>query len=336
MEHDFKLAGRMATRLPTDDDRHVPSGRLVLGAAQFGQPYGNGPDRSAPSDRAVGDILDRALRHGVEDLDTARAYGDSEAAVGRAVRDRPGIRIVTKIEPLPAEINFGSSRAVAAAVRASADTSLAALGTGRVDTVLLHRARDAVCAHGAAVDELRALVGAGMASRWGVSLSTPTELAAVHRLPDLGYVQLPFNLLDRRWKAAPTASLLAGTDVHVTVRSALLQGLLVGSDPARWPTAPGVDPAAIIAELHRLASELGRTDPLELAIGYVLGHDWVDAVVLGLRRPDQLTALLDAVAAPPLDEDQIRYVEHCIPAGPDDLIDPSRWRFRRRPTKGTR
>lgn len=289
---------------------------LVLGAAQFGQAYGNGPDRRAPSDADAARILADAAEEGVMEVDTARAYGESEAVLGRVRRSSPSLRVVTKIAPLGPD-GTGDE------VRASLTASLAALRTDRVDTVLLHRAEDLVRPR--ALDALREATAAGTAGRWGVSLSTPTELLAALAIPDLSYVQLPVNLLDRRWLTADVQAALADrTDVTIAARTVLLQGLLVGSDPGRWPQLPGIDPAALITALRTLAADLGRPSTLDLAIGYVVGLPWVDAVVLGLRRPDQLPPLIRAVRHP-LTGDQLRLVQERLPAGSDRLLTPSRW-----------
>ncbi|WP_029136704.1 aldo/keto reductase [Nakamurella lactea] len=308
----------------------IRPGRLVLGAAQFGQSYGNGVDREPPDNAVAAEILRTALDGGVDEIDTARAYGASESAIGQALGtigpagDR--LRIVTKVRPLD-DISVDDDPATAEhAIRASIRTSLEQLRRANVDALLLHRARDLTVAGGTAVTTLDALVSEGTAARWGVSVGSVDDLLAACATPGVGYVQLPFNLLDRRWLAEPVQQALRERrDIRIVVRSVLLQGLLSSDDPRRWPAIPGVDASATQSAMTRLVAELGRLDPLDLAIGYVLGHPWVDAVVLGVRRPAQLADILTATSAAPLSAEGIELVHRTIDGGPHDLVDPSRW-----------
>lgn len=300
---------------------------FVLGAAAFGQPYGSGADRAAPGDEVVGSLLRAAAERGIRMVDTARAYGESEAVLGRA-RAAGGLGmlgIVTKVRPLDALDPAAAAVDVAAAVRRSVHESLEALAADRVDVMLLHRARDAERGAGAAPRALAELVEDGVVGRWGISVTGAAELVRAVSYPGMRYVQVPFNLLDRRWLSpAVQQALSARPEVHVTVRSALLQGLLASTDGRPWPAA-GVDGPATLTRLDRLVAELGRRDRLDLCLAYVRGHAWVDDVVLGCRRLGQLGQLADALERPSLTADEIAAVHAAVAPGPLNLVDPSRW-----------
>jgi aryl-alcohol dehydrogenase-like predicted oxidoreductase len=299
-------------------------GALVLGAAQLGQSYGNGPDRNPPPAETVARLLHQAVRLGVTEVDTARAYGESEQVVGVAAQDLPGMRIVTKVRPL----DRGATRPdeVVRAVTGSVAESVRILRRQALDTVLLHRTDDLRVAEGVAGDVLDRFVAQGTVRRWGVSIATPDDLLFVLDRPGVHYVQLPFNLLDRRWLAPEvSASLAARPDVRVVVRSAFLQGLLASTDTARWPTSLDIDAARMVGSIGEAVTTLGRADRVDLALAYVLAHPWVDAIVAGVRRVDQLTALAAAVTRRVLTADEVAVVHRLVPAGPADLIDPSRW-----------
>jgi spore coat polysaccharide biosynthesis protein SpsF len=304
--------------------------RLVLGAAQLGQQYGNGADREPPDAAAAVAILRTAIAGGVDELDTARAYGASEAVLGDALSalgtGAKTLGIVTKVRPLDEFAVDDDPAAVRRAVRDSLDASLTHLRRERVDAVLLHRARDLTVAGGAAVAALDALTTHGRMARWGVSVGSPADLLSACATPGVGYVQLPFNLLDRRWlDDGVQRALRDRPDIRIVARSVLLQGLLSSRDPHRWPAIPGLGVTRTLTTLAELATELGRSSVLDLAIGYALGQSWIDAVVLGVRRADQLPDLLEATSAPPLSPAEIDLVHRQIHGGPLDLVDPSRW-----------
>lgn len=299
-----------------------PVSRLVVGAAQFGQAYGRS-GKPAPSDADVADILALAGALGCAAVDTARAYGDSEAVIGRARRSGVGtdLPVITKVRPLPDLDGAG----VEAAVRASLEESLASLSAHRMDAVLLHRAADLHRADGAAVRALRAARDGGLLDRWGVSVAEPGELLRALTIPDLGSVQLPFNLLDRRWLARDVqAALAARRDVTIVARSAFLQGILLDPSEATWPRGARPDAPTVRAALASMTAETGRTSS-GLCLGYALAQPWIDAVVVGIRSAGQLREVAAEVRAGALDDEACRRLEHSIPAGSPDLVNPALW-----------
>ena len=54
-----------------------------LGTVQLGMDYGLGDYTAKPSQEYAFELLDRALEQGVNTLDTANNYGDSEKEIGR-------------------------------------------------------------------------------------------------------------------------------------------------------------------------------------------------------------------------------------------------------------
>lgn len=304
---------------------HRMSDRLIIGAAQLGQAYGRGARREPPSPDEVGAWYAAAVAAGVRGIDTARAYGNSEAVIGSARGGRAGPALITKIRPL-SEFDDGSEpAAVERAVRDSFAASLAALRSDSVDTVLLHRARDLRAGSGRAVTVLDALRTDGVIIEWGVSVGAPDELVAALDLPGLSHVQLPYNLLDRRWcDPSVVAATRARPEVVIAARSAYLQGILVDPLARDWPGSG--DPAVLAEQLHAACRALGRESPRDLALGYVLGHPWIGAVVVGARSADQIADTARLVRLPPLTLREQNWVRAEIPAGPLDLVDPSRWK----------
>lgn len=315
--------------------RHGSRVQLVLGTAQFGQRYGTSATPEPPSREMVATILRTAESLGITHLDTARAYGTSEDEIGAAMSAgvAPSMRIVSKVRPLTSLGTNPSAFDVTSAVVTSVRQSLTALRVEKIDTLLLHRANDATIGAGAAVETLELLAGAGRIRHWGISVSTPDELLAALRLPNLTYIQLPFNLLDRRWSQPRLqAALAARPNVHITVRSVLLQGLLTTADLSRWPDVPGVDAAATAQILARLCREMGRRDLLDLCVAYVSAHDWVDSIVFGARRIEQLLTFASAAGQPELTAKDIEHINENLPPGSPELVNPALWPPTRTPS----
>ena len=84
-------------------------------------------------------LLDTFVAAGGTALDTARSYGDSEAAIGSWLKRRgrhDDLTIITKgVHP----ITHGTPRVTPAAIESDLAQSLATLGVDRIDLLLLHR-----------------------------------------------------------------------------------------------------------------------------------------------------------------------------------------------------
>lgn len=306
----------------------IGQGPLVLGTVQLGLPYGATNWNGLPDEPGASEVIAAAAAAGVTHVDTARAYGLSEERIGDAVRRgaSQGLGVITKIAPLdqvPSDAAPGWARA---AVEASIARSLCALRSSRVDALLLHRWHDWGKGDGAVGHCMADLRGAGIATLIGASVATTDELIQALTDPRVGYVQLPFNMLDRRWlNPDVVATLATRPDVVVAARSVFLQGLLASGGSVDWPAISSSAAAAITSSVEDLVHELKRSNPADLCVAYVMGHDFVTSVVIGAETPEQVRENADLVRRPPLDPTEIDLVHARLPAGPAELLDPSRW-----------
>ena len=76
--------------------------KLALGTVQFGMPYGIANKSGQVSREKAKEILVLARLSGIDTLDTAIAYGESEACLGEAGLD--GFKVITKLPALPKNI----------------------------------------------------------------------------------------------------------------------------------------------------------------------------------------------------------------------------------------
>ena len=280
-----------------------------------------------PTDAAAAALLDAAWHLGIRWLDTARAYGVSEARIGEHQGARPmgqRFRVATK---LTAEVVPSGPHASGVRRRLidSWARSRAALACRRLDTLMVHRAPH--LRHPAVRSFLEDLRHRGLVTRIGVSVRSPGEFRAALADRLVRHVQLPFNLLDDRWLSPGIQRALARrSDIIVHARSAFLQGLLLMNDHDRWPPIPGVDPAAVGERLDRLVAETARRDRIDLCLAYVRAQPWISGVVVGAETPGQLTEIVDRFRQPSLDSEQIALVRRHLGRSPPDLLDPATWR----------
>ncbi len=322
------LVARLA-RLPDAPIVDEPVARLVLGGAQLGLSYGIANVSGPPDAETCEALVKTAVGNGVAWIDTARAYGGSEAALGRVLRRgwRSRVRVATKLSPLDAVAGDASASCIAAHVDASVQASRAALHADVLDALLLHRAAHLDAWGGAAWRRLVELEQDGLIGALGVSVQTPAELVRALDAERASLIQLPFNIADDRWGAAieQVVRAKARRPLVVHARSALLQGLLPATDPALWRRANVADPGAAVAWLATTAAALGRRDVADLCLAYIRSQPWIDGVVVGCERLDQLRANIAAFVTAPLDAGALAQIERGRPAFAEATLDPSCW-----------
>ena len=259
--------------------------RLALGTVQFGLDYGVANSGGRVTFEVTRNIIRQAELNSIDTLDTAIAYGASEARLGQiGVEDWS---VITKLSELPADC-----QRVGAWVTAQIEQSISRLGVRQLQGVLLHRPDDLLGHNGRSlVKALEGLKAAGLTRQIGVSIYEPEQLEKLTGIMALDLVQAPLNILDRRLVASGWASRLkdCGTEVHV--RSVFLQGLLLMSLDQRpvkfslW--------SEIWLKWSRWLESTGFT-PLQACLAYVLGVAEVDKVIVGVVSPLQLNEIFMA------------------------------------------
>jgi aryl-alcohol dehydrogenase-like predicted oxidoreductase/spore coat polysaccharide biosynthesis protein SpsF (cytidylyltransferase family) len=310
-----------AVRVPWSRKNGRFQSQLTLGSAQFGMPYGVANQTGMPPADEITRIIHSAIDHGVTHIDTAQLYGESESRIGAALagRWRSRVHVITKL----GSIQTDAVAEMQSAVTESVVQSLKLLGGERVDTLLLHRAADRTRAGGAIWDMLLDLRQQGLVGRLGVSVQDREEFDRAAVDPDVELIQMPFNLLDRRWER------LALTRHNLTIhaRSVFLQGLLTSVPAARWPVVAGLDAVDLVEKLRQLALEFGRQNVADLALAFVRAQPWVDSLVIGVETGAQLSENLERFAAPPLSPAEVETVKQRLSLLPDQLLDPAQWKF---------
>ena len=213
---------------------------LGLGTVRFGRTEGlrHPTRRPLPSDAEVLALLDTALACGVDLLDTAPAYGESEARLGRLLgARRDDFTLVSKAGE---QFENGRSRHdfSTPALRASVESSLRRLATDHLDCLLLHSdGRDeTILRETDAVETLVRLKDAGQLRSHGMSTkSVAGGLAALDAGLDVVMITLSRSAPEEAEVARAATALQRG----VLVKKALASGHAVQDVPGdlRWVAA---------------------------------------------------------------------------------------------------
>lgn len=259
--------------------------------------------------------LHRAVDLGVNLIDTARGYGESERIVGQVVRERAGdeVLVATKVPPKnqvwPAADGTDPADAFPGEhIRSSLETSLAASGLDHFDVLQFHVWNDEWLGRGDWLETVAALKREGKIRLFGVSVNdhAPGSAVALVRSGAVDSVQVIYNVFDQ----APAEELLPACAEHgvgVIVRVALDEGGLTGRITAdsTFPEGDfrnryfrGDRPAQVERRVAAIVADLGiEPDAIaEHALRFVLSHPAVSTVIPGMRsvrNVERNTALSD-------------------------------------------
>lgn len=284
--------------------------RLALGTVQFGLPYGIANQAGQVSRDEANSILSHAWAMGIDTLDTAIAYGESEQLLGDI-----GVgqwQVISKLSAVQE-----SCTDVAAWVQGSVLGSLERLRIPKLHGLLLHRPQRFLDAQGDAL--YRALVAIkdqGKVGKIGISIYDPRELDALCPHYHFDVVQAPFNIIDRRLATSGWLERLhqIGTEIHI--RSVFLQGLLLMKAANRPATFNRWRP--LWQHWHCWLDGQALT-PLQACLGFALAQPQVARVVVGVDSLMQLKGILANVETPLMEPPATLVSEDM------DLINPSRW-----------
>lgn len=284
--------------------------KLALGTAQFGLDYGISNNGGKLSKENAAHLLSHARRNGIDTLDTAIAYGDSEQALGTIGID--DWQVITKLPALPE----GESN-VEAWVERQLQGSLDRLGVGKLYGLLLHRPEQLLGQAGPAlVKALERSRQLGLVERVGVSIYQPEELERLGDVMAFGLVQAPLNVFDRRLIDSGWLAKLKAQGAEVHVRSVFMQGLLLMPATARPEKFRRWQKLWTEWDRWLVSNELTA---LNACLGFVMSEPRVDKLVVGVESAAQLDEIIraSAVTSPP--------IPASISSLDIDLLNPARW-----------
>jgi aryl-alcohol dehydrogenase-like predicted oxidoreductase len=295
----------------------------ALGALMFATQIGN-PD---PADSVR--IIHKALDAGINLVDTADAYGDSEEVVGRALKGRrDDVGLATKFSrPMGDDPNHqGASRRW---IMTAVENSLRRLQTDHIDLYQIHRL-DPDTDIDETLSALTDLVRSGKVRAMGSSNTPASNIVEAQWVAErrgherLRTEQLPYSILNRGVEAEvlPAAQHYG---MGVLVWGPLGQGMLTGrvrrgqdNDVTRAKYFKAFSDERrldAVEKLIPLASEAGLSMP-HLAMAFAISHPGVTSALLGARTMEQFDDLLGGVDIA-LPDGVLDRIDEIVPPGTD-------------------
>jgi len=263
--------------------------KLALGTVQFGLSYGIANQAGQVSRTEAKKMLEFAVSQGLDTIDTAIAYGDSEACLGEI--GVQSLKVITKLPPIPSvcdDINRWVSQHIS--------ESMGRLGSKELYGLMLHRSTDLIGEYGQQLyNAMQNLKEDRLVRKIGVSIYSPVELDAISSQFAVDIVQAPFNVADQRLLTTGWLDRLNNEGIELHTRSSFLQGLLlmpreeIPEKFSRWnPLWDRWD--GWLREFNLSAAKV--------CLDFVHSFEKIDRIVIGAENLSQLQQLVTFASEP--------------------------------------
>ncbi|HEU0142428.1 MAG TPA: aldo/keto reductase [Bryobacteraceae bacterium] len=294
---------------------------ISLGTVELGMRYGIAPvgQDEKPGEEQAARLLNRALDLGVNYIDTARAYGDSEAIIGRSIAARrEEFVLASKVPPFhlegltPKELRKRAGIAV--------EDSLRALKTDVIDIMMIHCAPDREFGHEVLLDTLDAGRMAGRIRFIGASVYGEDAALKAILSGRCDVIQVAYSVLDRRPESRVLPAAMAH-DVGIVARSVLLKGALTYRASQLPDSLAELKDAAM--RMEAAADSMAGGLP-ELAYRYVLAHQDVHTALVGTGRIEELEAAVGYAGRGELPAETLARIRE-VAVRDERLLNPGNW-----------
>lgn len=291
--------------------------KIGIGTVQFGLDYGFTEKKTQDK---VDEILSYANEKGVNFIDTARSYGDSEEKIGKFLeQNKNQFIIATKLELIKPEEVFNKDKLKSKIYR-SIETSLKMLKQNHLDILQLHQTENYLINNKEFWRILTTLKESNEITSIGVSVYEEEETAnLIEKYGEhIDFFQIPYNVFDRRFENLQ--NLFREHQMGTISRSTFLKGVV---------TCKNNELPAELEELKEYKTKLENTanelsvKVSELALNYACNKEFITTTILGIDTVQELEENINAVKNEKLVNKLL--VLDDLKVSNQKLIDPRKW-----------
>jgi aryl-alcohol dehydrogenase-like predicted oxidoreductase len=281
------------------------STELILGTAQLVTSYGVTRSSDSPPDQiSARELLQVSFNSGVATLDTAPAYGEAEAFIGNC-----GIpfKIHTKLRKGTSAVD-------------SLKESKKHLRVDEIDVVYIHDIDAFRSNPQQIVNDLSKILDLGVRDI-GVSIYDEEDLALVRQFDQVTFVQVPMNILDRRFSGSKIDE-IRSSGLSIIVRSAFLQGVLLADPTSFRPQVRHLQ--KFVAQFQEIVSKIGL-NPIEACLYWLMAQNEISGIIVGAQNATEFIDIKNSWEAARSRELDPDWADSIIL--PDaNSVDPRKWK----------
>jgi len=251
--------------------------RLCLGTVQFGLDYGIANEGRKVEKGEVFEILKYAYNKGINNLDTAFSYGESENLIGEFInKSKLNFKVISKLPTVSKPDNEEGIKKIFY-------QSLTNLNRKDLYGYLIHKF-DNFLKYDILWDILEDLKKRGYIKKIGFSLYSPRELEVLlDKRINFDIIQLPYSIFDRRFEKY--FKLLRENNIEIYARSVFLHGLVFLKPDDLSKSLSGASKC-----IYKV-NDLARKNDISinaLCLNFALLNANVDKVIIGIDSLEHL------------------------------------------------
>ena len=262
--------------------------KICLGSAQFGLNYGLTNKEGKINKNQVFQLLDFAIKNGINLIDTSPSYGNAELILGKYPKIKK-FDICTKIDPIEGDLVTQSKLLQ---ITSKLEDSLNALNINSFDTLLTHGPNDLLKKGNTQLfSTLKNLKSNGLVKNIGASVYTGTQIELILDQFEVDVLQIPFSIFDQRLLHNGTLQKVANKGIKIQVRSIFLQGLIL-ENPTNLSNF--FNPIKINIKKFQDTCSKENLTPLVACINFIKAISHIDTAIVGVTSLAQLEGILKA------------------------------------------
>jgi len=292
--------------------------KIILGTAQLGSKYGVNNFYKINKKRFENfqerkKLVIYASMLGIKKIDTARKYENSEKIIGLGKNTNyEKLEIHTKIP----HIKQGKKN-LFVNVKNSIDKSIKYLKGNKIKYLYFHDEQNLI---NLTKKDLMLIKNISSCKHLGVSIYDPNNLNNLIRNKYLKVFQIPFNILDSRFKNF--FKVLKENNKKIIVRSIFMQGLIFSSE---WPPKIKKYKKSILNKFLFFINKFKRINSIDLCIAYINYYKQIDGLIIGIDNKSQLFQIFSFLENKPLSHNQVKEIDKYFKKIPQIVYDPRGW-----------
>ena len=294
--------------------------KIVIGTAQMGSDYGIKSSKLFASNKKIKEIFNYARKKNITFLDTAMNYGHAQKKIGEF--DKKGeFKIITKLSRV-GNLSFQKLKLV---ITKNVLKALRELKRDAIDILLVHNFQDLYLNKKKLLNVLEGLKKKKLIKKIGVSVYSPEEACYCLRIKKVNFLQIPFNILDQRWKNKKFISELnKRKDVSIQVRSIFLKGLILNNSRF-WPNSIK-NSKEIIKKIEKLVIKFKKKNKIDLCLSYINSFQWISFITVGVDNVIQLKEIMNSNYGKLLYLPEKKIIYNYFKKINDNVLIPTLWR----------
>jgi len=293
-------------------------GRLCIGTAQFGMPYGIANQFGQVDFGEVTRIVKAASENDIWFYDTAQSYGDSEDVLGRVFLDlkiSDKTKCITKLSPDFVYTDYHSMKSII-------EKSLNNLKIKSIWGLLIHRPK--IGGNWSEfLSSIKCLKDEKLIEHFGVSIYEPSDALRFVNDRNIEIIQVPFNVMDGRLIANNFFDIAKRKKKIIFIRSVYLQGLLL-MDKEQLRNKDMVWTLEYLRNLYNFV-EKHQLDIKSFVLNLTAYFNDNATVIVGIESLKQLEENIKIIQDGPLPGYIIKEWFTDLNSYPEKFLNPSLW-----------